>query len=114
MAVALMIRSPGLTPSRYDNIVAGLELDIDPPVGQILHIAVETPNGVLLHEVWQTAAAAMYYLEHRLTPALRQGRAGEPEVDIVQLHNLFAADLDTIERIGAVSLPAHGPGAALY
>ena len=29
------------------------------------------------------------------------------------LHNLFAVEVETIERMGAVSLPAHYAGAAL-
>jgi hypothetical protein len=34
------------------------------------------------------------------------GISGEPEIRIVPLHNLYAADPDMIDRIGAVSLPA--------
>jgi hypothetical protein len=114
MAVAFIIRTPELTPLRYDEVIARLELDSEPSVGQILHAALETPDGIVVHEIWQTVAAGLHYVEHRLAPALRAARAGEPAVEIVQLHNLYAADLDTIERIGAVSLPAHAPGAALY
>ena len=32
--------------------------------------------------------------------------SGEPEIRVVALHNLFAADADMIDRIGAISLPA--------
>jgi hypothetical protein len=35
------------------------------------------------------------------------------EYAICPLHNLYAPDLDAIERIGAVSLPGLAPGAAL-
>jgi hypothetical protein len=34
------------------------------------------------------------------------GISGEPEIRIVPLHNLYAADADMIDRIGSVSLPA--------
>jgi hypothetical protein len=34
------------------------------------------------------------------------GISGEPEVRVVPLHNLYAADPDMIDRIGAISLPA--------
>jgi hypothetical protein len=114
MAVALTIRSAGLTTTRYDEVMVRLELDAVPSVGQILHVAVETPEGVVIQEVWQTAAAALHHLEHRLTPAMQGVGAGEPEADVVPLHNLYAADFDVIERIGGVSLPAHAAGAALY
>ena len=32
--------------------------------------------------------------------------AGKPEIELVQLHNLYAADPSMIDRIGAVSVPA--------
>lgn len=112
--VALTIRSPGLTSRRYDDLMVGLALDVVPPIGQILHMAVERPEGVVIHEVWQTPAAALHYLGQRLTPALAEVGAGEPEADLAPLHNLFAADLDTVERLGAVSLPAHAAGSVLY
>jgi hypothetical protein len=34
-------------------------------------------------------------------------------VDVLPLRNVFAPDIETIERIGAVSLPARQAGAAL-
>jgi hypothetical protein len=37
----------------------------------------------------------------------------EVSVDVLPLRNVFAPDLDTLERIGAVSLPARSPGSAL-
>ena len=46
-------------------------------------------------------------LQQRLLPAVSElGIGGEPEIRIVPLHNLYAADPDMIDRIGAVSLPA--------
>ena len=47
-------------------------------------------------------------------PALRaHGMASQPEVEVAPLHNLFAVEMDTVERMGAVSLPATYAGAAL-
>ena len=34
------------------------------------------------------------------------GIEGEPEITIVPMHNLYAADPHVIDRIGATSLPA--------
>lgn len=113
MAVALTIQSPGLTTWRYDELIRHLELDVYPAVGQILHVAVETGDRVTIHEVWQTAAAGLHYFEDRLASLLRAVGAGEPHAEVVPLHNLYAADLDVIERIGAVSVPGHAAGAVL-
>jgi hypothetical protein len=113
MAVAMFVRSPRLDRARYDRAVAGLELDANPPLGQLLHLAVERDGGVDCVEVWRTGASALAYLESRLGPRLEEVGAGAPEVDLVPLHNLFAPDLEGIGLLGGVSLPAHVAGAAL-
>jgi hypothetical protein len=42
-----------------------------------------------------------------MLPAVSElGISGEPDIRVVPLHNLYAADPDMIDRIGAVSLPA--------
>ena len=114
MAVAMFVRSPGLDRGAYDRLVASLDLDGNTPVGQLLHVAVDRDEEVDWVEVWQTPAAALAYVSNRLTPALAAVKAGEPEVELMPLHNLFAPDLDAIGFMGAVSLPAHVAGAALY
>ena len=44
-------------------------------------------------------------------PDARDGLAAQ--VEVAPLHNLFAVEMDTVERMGAVSLPATYAGAAL-
>jgi hypothetical protein len=113
MAVAIFVRSPRLDRERYDRAIAGLGLDVNPPLGQLLHVAVERDEGVDCVEVWRTGASALAYVQNRLGPRLEEVGAGPPEVDLVPLHNLFAPDLDGIGLLGGVSLPAHVAGAAL-
>ena len=113
MAVAMFVRSPKLGRHRYDRLVATLDLDANPPFGQLLHFGVEREGRVDIVEIWQTAAAGLGYVEHRLAPGLERVGADEPEVELVALHNVFAPDLDAIGLIGGVSLPAYVVGAAL-
>jgi len=113
MAVAMFVRSPRLGRDEYDRLIAGLDLDARPPFGQLLHFGVERDGRVDIVEIWQTGAAALAYVESRLTPGLEEVKAREPEVELVSLHNLFAPELDAIGRIGGVSLPAYVAGAAL-
>jgi hypothetical protein len=104
--VALFIRIPELAPERYDLIMAELRLDANPPAGMILHVASEAAGAVNVHEVWQTEQAARSYVENRLGPVLRSfGVQEQLSYRIEPLRNLFAAELDTVERIGATSLP---------
>ena len=63
-------------------------------------------------EVWQTEQTFRAYLDYRLRPALRMhGVHREPLVEVTPLHNVYAPEIFTIERMGSVSLPAHATGA---
>lgn len=107
MAVALFMRVPELSIERYDRLMVGLELDASPPIGSIVHIASEAAGAVNVCEVWQTAEAAQSFVENRLRDALKDiGVSERLSYRIEPLHNLFVADMEMVERIGAVSLPA--------
>ena len=107
MAVAMTMHWPGLTSDQYDAVMARLGLDANPPAGAVLHMATVTDEGVEVYDIWQTEQAFNGFLEQRLLPVVSElGITGEPEIRIVPLHNLYAADPDMIDRIGAVSLPA--------
>ena len=112
MAVAMLVRYIGLKPREYDRLVATLGLDASPPIGQILHLVAERPGWVESVDVWQTREAASAFVESRLRPALGAD-ARNIEVEILPLHNLFAPDMDAVERIGGVSLPGYVSSAVL-
>jgi hypothetical protein len=110
MAVAMFMRWSGLTPDQYDAVMVRLDLDVNPAAGFVLHLAATTEEGLQVCEVWQTEQAFHGFLEHRLMPAVGElGLTGQPEITIVPLHHLYAADPDMIDRIGAVSVPAAVP-----
>jgi hypothetical protein len=107
MAVAMFLHWPGLTSDQYDTVAARLDLDANPAAGQVLHIAALTDEGLDVCDIWQTELAFHGFLEHRLMPVVGElDIFGAPEIKIVPLHNLFAADADMIDRIGSVSVPA--------
>ena len=111
MAVAMFLRLPVQT-AAYDRLLASLELDVSPPAGEILHFAAETAEGIDVCEIWQTHEAAESFLHSVLAPMLHGIGVHDPvEYSICPLHNLYAPDLDAIERIGAVSLPGADAGA---
>ena len=115
MAVAVIARYPTLTPKSYDEAVASLDLDANPPAGAVLHVAaVVEGSGFVVTEIWRTEQTFQAFYDYRLIPALRMhGMEGQAEVEVAPLHNLFVAEMDTVERMGAVSLPATYAGAAL-
>lgn len=107
MAVTLFMRVPELTLGKYDQMMVSLGLDANPPAGMILHVASEAVGAVNVVEIWQTPQAAEAFVEGRLKGALEAQRVRDPlSYRIEPLHNLYACDVDMIERIGATSLPA--------
>lgn len=107
MAVTLFMRVPELSPERYGHVVAGLELDANPPAGMLLHVVSESVGAVNIFEVWQTPEAAESYIERRLRGALAAHGVKEPlSYRIEAMCNLFAPEMDMLGRLGATSLPA--------
>ena len=46
MAITVSARYPGLSPQLYDEVVATLDLDANPPIGAILHLVGEGQEGL--------------------------------------------------------------------
>jgi hypothetical protein len=114
MAVAVSVRFPSLTPEKYDELISGLDLDANPPAGLILHVAAEGEGEMVASELWRTEQTFRAFYDYRLRPALLMHAVeGQPSMEIRELHNIFAAEMATVERMGAVSIPATYAGAAL-
>jgi hypothetical protein len=114
MAVSVVIRYPELPAATYDEVIASLDLDVNPPAGAILHVAGDGEDGFVISEIWQTEQTFRAFFDYRLRPAVRlHGVHSEPTVEVAPLRNVYAPELDTIERMGAVSLPATYSGAVL-
>jgi len=107
MAVAMFMHWPGITADQYDSVMARLDLDANPAAGGVLHLAAFTDEGLEVCDVWQTEQAFHGFLQHRFLPVVNELQlAGEPKIEVVPLHNLYAADPDMIDRIGVMSVPA--------
>ena len=114
MAVSVVTRYPGLAAATYDQVIASLELDVNPPAGAILHVAGDGDEGFVISEIWQTEQTCRAFYDYRFQPALRMhGVHTTPTVEVAPLRNIYAPELGTIERMGAVSLPATYSGAVL-
>ena len=114
MAVSVVSRYPDLDATTYDQVIASLDLDVNPPAGAILHVAGDGEDGFVICEIWQTEQTFRAFYDYRFQPALRaHGVHTTPTVEVAPLRNVYAPELDTIERMGAVSLPATYSGAVL-
>jgi len=111
MAVSVVAHYPDLSAETYDEVIASLDLDANPPPGAILHVAGDSEGSITVSEIWQTEQTFRAYLDYRLRPALRlHGVHRDPLVEVTPLHNVYAPELFTIERMGSVSLPAGAAG----
>ena len=113
MAVTVIARYPGLTPQVYDEVVATLDLDANPPIGAILHVVGQSEEALQITEIWRTEQAFQAFNDRFVSALQMRGYLTGPTIEVTQLHNLFAVEMDTIERMGAVSLPGTYAGAAL-
>ncbi len=114
MAVAMFMHWPGVTAGEYDALMARLGLDASPAAGGVLHVATFGEDGLEICDIWQTEQAFHGFLEHRLLPVARElDLPGEPEIRFQPLYNLYTADPDVIDRIGAISVPAAVPAWAV-
>ena len=111
MAVSVVTRYSDLPAATYDEVIASLDLDVNPPAGAILHVAGDGDAGFVISEIWQTEQTFRAYLDYRFQPALRMhGVHTSPLVEIAPLHNVYVPELYTIERMGSVSMPANAAG----
>jgi len=107
MAVAMFMRWSGVTSDQYDAVMTRLGLDANPAAGGILHVAALTDEGLEVCDVWQTEQAFRGFFENRFRPVASDlNIEGEPEIQLMPLRNLYAADSGVIDRIGMVSVPA--------
>jgi hypothetical protein len=114
MAVAMLMHWPGMTSGQYDAVMARLDLDANPAAGGVLHLAALTDEGLEVCDVWQTEQAFHGFLQQRWLPVVSELEIpGEPEIRLVPLHNLYAADGEMIDRMGMLSVPAAAPSWAV-
>ena len=64
MAIAMFMGYPGVTPEEYDHPMLNLHLDAEPPVGEIIHAAVESPDGRVA-DIWRASEAAEAFVANR-------------------------------------------------
>jgi hypothetical protein len=114
MAILLVMEWPGVSEAQYEAAMRELNMDVDPPIGGVIHQAAFTTDGLRVVDVWESEAAFQTFAETRIMPAVRKvGITTEPRVEVAPLHNLYVPALSTIGTIGATSLPV-GPAPAVH
>jgi hypothetical protein len=113
MAILLLMEWPGVTEAQYEAAMRELNMDMDPPIGGVIHQAAFTGSGLRVVDVWESEAAFQAFAEMRIMPAVRKvGITSEPRVEVAPLHNLYVPTLSSIGTLGASSLPLSSVPAA--
>jgi hypothetical protein len=114
MAVSVVTRFPDLQAATYDEVIASLDLDSNPPAGAILHVAGDGDDAFVISEIWQSDHSfGDFHSSLHMTALRMHGVQTDPKVEIAPLRNVWAVEMDTIERLGSVSLPATYSGSVL-
>jgi len=91
VAIVMNMRWQGVTKSQYDQTLQAVQWETDIPKGAKFHVASFDDNGLRVTDVWDSADQFNQFVEQRLMPGVQQvGIAGEPEVEIIEAHRIFA------------------------
>jgi hypothetical protein len=82
---------PGVTQDQYDQALNLVRWETDTPAGAKFHVASFNDSGLRVTDVWDSAEDFDRFVEERLMPGVQQlGIAGEPSVEITEVHRIFA------------------------
>lgn len=90
MAVAMVIKVPGVTAEQYDEAMMQLGLtgdNPDWPDGVISHLAGSAGDDWVVVDVWESRAQFDTFLETRLGAVIHATGMPMPEVTQVDIHN---------------------------
>ena len=85
MAITVSARYPGLSPQLYDEVVATLDLDANPPIGAILHLAGQSDDGIQVTEIWRTEQAFQAFNDRFVSALQMRGYLSRPTIETAQL-----------------------------
>ena len=106
MGVAVWMDWPGVTEQQYDQVMALLGLDSNPPAGGSFHAAGFTKDGLHVFDIWESQQAFEKFQRDRLSTAVKTvGLTSQPRVRFVPIHNLYLPNIEVIRKAGASSLP---------
>jgi|tagenome__1003787_1003787.scaffolds.fasta_scaffold17575375_1 hypothetical protein len=91
MAIVMSMRWAGVTPEQYDEVKRIVGFEENHPAGGVFHVAAFDGDGLRVVDVWESAEQFQRFVESELRPGVAAaGIDGEPEVEILPAHNVFA------------------------
>ena len=88
---AMMMTWAGVTPELHERALEDVRWEQDPAPGGLFHVAGFDEHGLHVTDLWESAAAFETFVTERLMPGVvGVGIQGQPQVEIVPVHRLFA------------------------
>jgi hypothetical protein len=106
MKAAVLMEWQGVTEQQYDQVMALLGLDSNPPAGGSFHAAGLTKDGLIVFDIWDSQQAFEKFQRDRLNAAVKTvGLTSPPQVRLIPIHNLYTPNIEALRQAGASSLP---------
>ena len=85
MAVLITLR-PTIAPEGYDQVDAIVSRELPGQPGFISHAAQASGDGMVIHEVWESAEDQQRWFSEHIAPNLPEGME-PPAPEVTELHN---------------------------
>jgi hypothetical protein len=85
MSIVMIQKMSGVSPQLIEEITKEMGVKADPPKGLVLHVAGNTPDGVVIVDVWDSEADLDRFNEERLTPAMETVRDRRPDLSPAEM-----------------------------
>jgi hypothetical protein len=89
MSVVVISVAPGVGAEQDAAMVAGLDLESDPPAGGRLRIAGPTDAGWRIISVWDSEEDFDAFVRARLTPAFERAGRPTPEFEVTSIESMI-------------------------
>jgi hypothetical protein len=91
MAVMMYMEWPGIGVEEYEAARRRVNWEGDVPPGAMFHVTAVTDHGLRVVDVWESEEQFQTFVNERLMPGVQElGIPGEPRVEILPAHSLFA------------------------
>jgi hypothetical protein len=91
MPILMQMKWPGSTREQYEAVRKSVAWETDKPEGGRFHVAAFDEHGLRVVDLWDSAEHFNRFVEKRLMPGVKAaGIPGEPQVEILPVHAIFA------------------------
>jgi hypothetical protein len=88
-AIGMLMEIPGGTQKQYDDVMAMLDLEKNPPRGGMMHVAGPMEGGWRVFDVWESQEALDAFFQERLGAALQKAGVPSAKPKVFKVHTMM-------------------------